>query len=862
MATTHSRPPQSAALVEHPTLTKSMHPEYFHRSALPKAYELARTQKFGKDNLTHSYTTERAFPHVVLPLFKCGFLRRRDLSVLFVAYPRASVLWTEWRRVRRFDFRILRQPNPGWEAQTEIDDHRVDLRLACFLHYNMDFAALQRFHGGNHAGAHRDPDRIVPQIRDLVDPSVARDLDRILRVGCPALFNTEGTRQEFQEMFRYGNHKSLSGNIAKVMKTMNKEDKKEHVLTLPSWLAPLVPDLMLTPNGLVVKPGKNDRLVFDASFMLHADSRPFNHLIDLADEPDIVFSDAWVRYLIWIYNLRISYPDRDIHLFDDDVSGAFRQPKYHPNIISAKCFIVGRYLFGPSGLTFGDSSSPPSYEPFARARMALATHFSGGPQSIPEFPEYLNAVEFAPKASLGTVFARARPDKFNPGVPIPADGSFPPVSYNMHVDDNLYAAVGEPWMRWAMRCSIASLNVVMGAEHLNDDARVPTPEVRPKPCDFEKFTREIVSHRRRQLGCVIDTRSLMVEIPDDKRAEMLHELRTTWGPHRRSFTLVEAAKLLGTLVSLARVCAWGIFLVVNLNCALFTILASNARRLWNTPEFRELVGHRDRSRRHPTDASRFRFFSSAVARAIWNCKSLSWITRDVRDELDFVLRVFANSRVYRWASPIAHLIPREPDFQAWQDSCLDGAGGFSFTLHFWWVVEWPASIRCRSIRHLRQGDTSLISINLLEYAAIILGLAGAICAWESLPVEDRPPFPLLLSWTDNTTAESWTRRVAGFKGPQGRGLARLFAHLLMFSDVGVRAAYVPGELNDIADYLSRIRDANDFSQFSHASLLQRYPQLQSCRRFRPSPELLSVIYTTLSSGCTTIPLERIALGQI
>jgi hypothetical protein len=93
---------------------------------------------------------------------------------------------------------------------------------------------------------------------------------------------------------------------------------------------------MLLPNGFIIKPGKNDRLVFDASFMLHMLSRLFNQFIDLDDEPDIVFGQAWLRFLIAIYNLRITFPDVEIYLFDDDVASAFWQLKYHPNIISAK----------------------------------------------------------------------------------------------------------------------------------------------------------------------------------------------------------------------------------------------------------------------------------------------------------------------------------------------------------------------------------------------------------------------------------------------------------------------------------------------------------------------------------------------
>jgi hypothetical protein len=121
---------------------------------------------------------------------------------------------------------------------------------------------------------------------------------------------------------------------------------------------------------------------------------------------------------------------------------------------------------------------------------------------------------------------------------------------------------------------------------------------------------------------------------------------------------------------------------------------------------------------------------------------------------------------------------------------------------------------------------------------------------------------MFLLWTDNTTAESWTRRIAGLTGPQGKGLARLFAHLLMFSDVGVRAAYIEGEKNVTADYLSRICRQNDFSQLTYLSLVQKFPGLATCRRFQPSPELLSALFTTLSTGFLTLPDTRMPLGRM
>jgi hypothetical protein len=59
-------------------------------------------------------------------------------------------------------------------------------------------------------------------------------------------------------MLAYRNHPTVSRNREKVMKTMNKEDQKEHVLTFPSWLAMFIPHLKLTPNGFIIKLGKNN----------------------------------------------------------------------------------------------------------------------------------------------------------------------------------------------------------------------------------------------------------------------------------------------------------------------------------------------------------------------------------------------------------------------------------------------------------------------------------------------------------------------------------------------------------------------------------------------------------------------------
>jgi hypothetical protein len=55
-----------------PHLRDSMHPRYLEKSALAKAWEAQKQQKFSKDNPLQSYTTEPGFCYVMLFLFKSG----------------------------------------------------------------------------------------------------------------------------------------------------------------------------------------------------------------------------------------------------------------------------------------------------------------------------------------------------------------------------------------------------------------------------------------------------------------------------------------------------------------------------------------------------------------------------------------------------------------------------------------------------------------------------------------------------------------------------------------------------------------------------------------------------------------------
>jgi hypothetical protein len=100
-----------------------------------------------------------------------------------------------------------------------------------------------------------------------------------MQFGAPAKFNEHGTRQQFLEYRDYGNHMSLTSNLTAFQQAMNKEDKQNYILTFPAYLKDYIPDLWLTPNGLIQIPSKKDRPIFDALFLLHAYSWVYNNLV-------------------------------------------------------------------------------------------------------------------------------------------------------------------------------------------------------------------------------------------------------------------------------------------------------------------------------------------------------------------------------------------------------------------------------------------------------------------------------------------------------------------------------------------------------------------------------------------------------
>ena len=166
---------------------------------------------------------------------------------------------------------------------------------------------------------------------------------------------------------------------------------------------------------MLIKLGKNDRLVFDASAYPSPEAKAMNDMVTNETEPFIDFPPALMNHLMRTCNLRISHPNEDILSFDDDVSGAFRQVKHNPDIIAALSFRALGCLCVPTAQTFGARFSPPNWEPFRRARENLAEMLASQPQIENLHKRLTDRIKFSDPPDETTQFVKATPDAIDKG---------------------------------------------------------------------------------------------------------------------------------------------------------------------------------------------------------------------------------------------------------------------------------------------------------------------------------------------------------------------------------------------------------------------------------------------------------------
>ncbi len=124
------------------------------------------------------------------------------------------------------------------------------------------------------------------------------------------------------------------------------------------------PYLRYTIQTVIMKPGKNNRIVWDGTTILLALGIVMNQVTPVTRKAPITFGHVKFQLYTDIYNTRVSHPNDVILLGMADIKTCFCFPRIYPNLTGAFGFMAGGYYNLATAMAFGSTISASSWEPF------------------------------------------------------------------------------------------------------------------------------------------------------------------------------------------------------------------------------------------------------------------------------------------------------------------------------------------------------------------------------------------------------------------------------------------------------------------------------------------------------------------
>jgi hypothetical protein len=160
---------------------------------------------------------------------------------------------------------------------------------AAMVHFGLDPGKFVRWMGGEYTGYHRDVKATLIAVRPHVTVEDYSYTERILLDGCPVELKFTEPLSNKLEMIRRGNLESFNDHPELVKKAMNKEDCYSHLVPIDEDICRVSAYLCHTIQTVVMKPGKNDCLVWDGTTTLLALDIVMNQVTPVNHEAPITF---------------------------------------------------------------------------------------------------------------------------------------------------------------------------------------------------------------------------------------------------------------------------------------------------------------------------------------------------------------------------------------------------------------------------------------------------------------------------------------------------------------------------------------------------------------------------------------------
>jgi hypothetical protein len=242
-------------------------------------------------------------------------------------------------------FQKLREPRIGYADQQKILPSRVNMATAAIIHYSLHPGMLIRYVKGKYVGESRDISQVVSNVSPYIDQQDVKHISRILTNSCPSYINFEEASDMKSFIIEKWNQATCKMYPQTITKTMHKEDKHSHLLTVKLWVLHFLPWCCHTTQGILIKPGKDPQVIFDASAKESPHEVVLNEFTPTKFEGNIDFVHAKMNLLCRIFNWRVSYAREIIFLALANITACFRFPWIHADLTGAFGFMPSNYSF-------------------------------------------------------------------------------------------------------------------------------------------------------------------------------------------------------------------------------------------------------------------------------------------------------------------------------------------------------------------------------------------------------------------------------------------------------------------------------------------------------------------------------------
>ena len=249
-------------------------------------------------------------------------------------------------RLLHIDFTPLREPRLDYAKQTDIDPARIEMFSALAVHSDLAMGLVCRWLGREYTADWRLGywEDLPDELKGLIPDSDLDHIWRILYGEVPSELNYHESATIKRHFLEATDHPSLSIYPKVMTKAINKEEHHPHVIPVNDWIVWMSLVCHHVPQMIIYKDDKG-WVIWNGTSKSKTEIDAMNEITPIDHESEVTFGNTFRQFCTYIYNLRVSYPKKDIDLAFIDISSCFRWPWLFPDLVGAFGYLHDTLFF-------------------------------------------------------------------------------------------------------------------------------------------------------------------------------------------------------------------------------------------------------------------------------------------------------------------------------------------------------------------------------------------------------------------------------------------------------------------------------------------------------------------------------------